>query len=75
MGAILCNELVDERMAELTAALGHNVEPDPCKERLCERCHGPRGNGHKWCEGCRTARRSIATTTTSATPSENRPQR
>jgi DnaJ-class molecular chaperone len=54
LGAILCKELVDVRMAELTAALGHDAKPDLSKQRLCTRCQGPRGSGHKWCEACRT---------------------
>ena len=53
MGSILCTEFVDERMAELTAALGHDAKVGPSKRRLCTRCHNPRGSGHKWCEACR----------------------
>ena len=54
MGSILCTEFVDERMAELTAALGHDgTKAIPSKRRLCTRCHKPRGSGHKWCEACR----------------------
>ena len=54
MGAILCTEQVDERMAELTAALGHhNAAADCSKQRLCGRCGRPRGHGHRFCESCR----------------------
>ena len=54
MGAILCTEQVDERMAELTAALGHhNAAADCSKQRLCGRCGRPRGHGHRLCESCR----------------------
>jgi hypothetical protein len=54
MGAILCEEHIDERMVELTATLGHAGAPDLAKQRLCARCGAARGRGHKWCEGCRT---------------------
>jgi hypothetical protein len=57
MGSILCEERVDDRMAELTSALAHNGAPDPSKQRLCARCGRHRGHGHKWCEGCRTGGR------------------
>jgi len=53
LGAILCNEYVDERMVELTVALGHGGTPDLAKHRPCARCGSPRGRGHKWCESCR----------------------
>jgi predicted amidophosphoribosyltransferase len=54
MGAILCTEQVDERMAELTVALGHDdAAPDCSKQRLCARCGRPRGHGHRFCESCR----------------------
>ena len=54
MGAILCDEFVDARMAELTLALGHGGTPDRSRQRPCARCGAPRGRGHKWCEACRT---------------------
>jgi len=40
--AILCEEHIDERMVELTAALGHAGAPDPAKQRLCARCGAAR---------------------------------
>ena len=55
MGSILCDEHVDERMQELTLALAHDGAPDPAKQRLCDKCGGHRGNGHRWCAACREA--------------------
>ena len=52
MGSILCDEYVDERMAELTAVLGHGGSP-AADGRRCALCGGPRGRGHKWCDVCR----------------------
>ena len=53
MGAILSQQHVDDRMAELSVALGHYGEPDPCKFRPCARCGRDRGHGQKWCAACR----------------------
>ena len=53
MGAILGGEHIDERMAELTAALGHFGEPDPSILRPCARCGQYRVRGHKYCHACR----------------------
>ena len=53
MGAILGQQHVDERMAELTTALGHHGEPAPAVIRPCARCGRHRGRGHKWCDACR----------------------
>lgn len=53
MGSILKGQYIDERMAELTAALGHQGQPDPSRVRACARCGQYRGRGHKWCAACR----------------------
>ena len=57
MGAILSQQQTDERMAELTALLGHFGEPDAAKLRPCGRCGRHRGRGQKWCIACRTLAR------------------
>ena len=57
MGAILSQQQIDERMAELTASLGHHGIPDLARARPCARCGCHRGRGHKWCAGCRAEAR------------------
>ncbi len=56
MGAILSGEYIDNRMAELTAILGHDGPASP-PSRPCARCGRHRGNGHKWCAACRAEAR------------------